>query len=134
MVKGSICQPYKKRILLRQTGIYIRNFVNKIRVKRKWTFFINNFNIWHKKILIFFTKLWTDVILSNHLLFFVQLSNVKAELRQAFSTCVYCQCNFFENATESSKRTLKTRVVTSLKLQMIDFKEIVKEIEWTIDT
>jgi hypothetical protein len=39
---------------------------------------------------------------------------LKAELQQSCLTCVYCmcssQCNYFENATACSKRTLKTQL------------------------
>jgi len=56
------------------------------------------------------------------------LISYKAELRQSFSTCVYCmllrfkvitlawanQGNYFENANPCSKRTLKMAVATQL--------------------
>jgi len=50
----------------------------------------------------------------------------KAELRKAFYACVFKeitlvglnQCNYFENATACSKRTLKTAVAIQLKRNM----------------
>ncbi len=56
-------------------------------------------------------------------------------MQQSFSTCVYCmqllitlvgsiQCNYFENATTCSKRTLKTTVATQLKEIKSELKQL----------